>query len=44
LGQVRRARNASGTARLLTEVPSGEEELTVVRKPFVDPDKEIPKS
>jgi aminomethyltransferase len=30
--------------KLLVEVPSGERELTVVRKPFVDPEKAIPKS
>jgi aminomethyltransferase len=32
-----------GTA-LVAEVPSGEQPITVVQKPFVDPSKEIPKS
>jgi aminomethyltransferase len=31
-------------ARLAAEVPHGEAALTVVKKPFVDPEKEIPKS
>ncbi|MYG21182.1 MAG: aminomethyl transferase family protein, partial [Gemmatimonadetes bacterium] len=33
----------SGT-RLRVATPDGEREVVVVRKPFVDPDKEIPKS
>lgn len=36
-------RAALGT-QLVVAVPHGEEKLTVVRKPFVDPEKEIPKS
>ena len=35
-------RAALGT-RLVADVPHGEAALTVVRKPFVDPEKEIPK-
>ena len=31
-------------ARLAAEVPHGEAAVTVVKKPFVDPEKEIPKS
>jgi aminomethyltransferase len=30
--------------KLVADVPHGEAGLTVVRKPFVDPEKEIPKS
>jgi len=35
--------SALGT-KLVADVPHGEGALTVVRKPFVDPEKEIPKS
>ena len=30
--------------RVSVNTPDGEREATVVRRPFVDPDKEIPKS
>jgi aminomethyltransferase len=38
------AEHAAIGARLVVEAPTGEAPATVVRKPFVDPEKEIPKS
>jgi len=36
--------HASFGTQLVVESPSGDVPATVVRKPFVDPEKEIPKS
>ena len=38
------AEHAALGSKLVADLPRGEAALTVVRKPFVDPEKEIPKS